>query len=107
MAKLSAATNKKFEELSDFISNPDFHAALKKAGKDKQLLRKAKADPKAYFNGEGVPPPPNADVTVSQLEAEGGVKGKVKVTVDVCWVALGFIEVCAQVEIWVEVDSEE
>lgn len=90
-----------FIVLSDYMSNPGLLAALEKAGKDKQILRMAKANPKEFFKHEGVPPPPpRADVTIAQVKVK--VTGKITVTLKVCVpIPLGG-EICTNVK--VEVD---
>ena len=76
---------KQFNDLSDFMSNPNLFTALKKAGNDEQLLRRASTHPKAFLRGEGVIPPPRTDVKIvySKKEKEGNFKGKITITVTV------------------------
>ena len=69
-----------FEEIFKFANQQAMTDALKRAGKDRQLLRKAKRDPKAFLRGEGLRLPPRVDVTISERRIGIGV-GRLCVTV--------------------------
>jgi hypothetical protein len=87
-------TKRSFDELSKFVSRQDVIDALGKAGKNKALFRKAKADPKAFFRGESIKIPPRTELTIARRAV--GVSGQISICVQVCRVILGFT-VCVQV----------
>lgn len=84
-------TTRSFDELSSFVSRQDVIDALEKAAKNNTLLRKAKADAKTFFRGEGIKLPPRADLTISARR----VTGQLTVCVEGCTTVLG-IRVCAK-----------
>jgi hypothetical protein len=87
----------KLIELSEFVSSPKVLVALGKAGKNKQLLRKAKTDPKGFFRDEGVTPPRRADVTISQI--------KRKITVKACY-GYWLFQCCAEQSEEIEIETK-
>jgi hypothetical protein len=69
-----------FDEIYKFVNQQAMTNALKRAGKDRELVRKAKRDPKAFLRDEGLRLPPRVDVTVSERSISVGT-GRLCITV--------------------------
>ena len=94
MAKIQTAKAKRtFEELSAFTNQQPVIDALERAGKNRAALRKAKQDGKAFLKGEGLTPPPRADVTISERRI---AVGQIRICITVCR-RVGTAVVCATV----------
>ena len=67
MPKISAAkATRTYNALSKFVARQDVVDALEKATKSPTLFRKAKADPKAFLQSEGVKVPARAQITIAR-----------------------------------------
>jgi hypothetical protein len=94
MARLQTTRARQaFDELSKFANQQAVIDALERAGKNRPLLRKAKRDAKAFLRGEGLTPPPRADVTISERRI---AVGQIRVCVTVCR-QIGPVIVCVTV----------
>ena len=94
MAKIDTAKAKRtFEELSAFTNQQAVVEALERAGKNRTTLRKAKQDAKLFLKGEGLTPPPRADVTISERRI---AVGQIRICITVCR-RVGPVVVCATV----------
>jgi hypothetical protein len=95
MPKIAASkATRSFAELARFVSRQDVIDALEKAGKDRSLYRKAKADPKAYFRGHGIKVPPRADLTISRRPA--ALSGQLTICLRVCF-GFGRVMICVDI----------
>jgi len=94
MTKISEKARQTFIELSQFASNQDVVNALNKAGRNKLLLREAKANPKKYLTNEGIKAPTGATLSISQSRPT--VSGQITICFQVCR-QLGRVLVCAQI----------
>jgi hypothetical protein len=94
MATIQTARAKRtFDELSAFTNQQAVIDALERAGKERTLLRSAKRDAKAFLKGEGLAPPPRADVTISERRIS---VNQIRICITVCRRVGSFI-VCATV----------
>jgi hypothetical protein len=77
-----AEARKTYDELSKFVAQQDVVDSIERAAKDKRLLRKAKANPKAYLEADGHRLPANTQVKILQQRVQ--VSGTITLCVQVC-----------------------
>ena len=90
----TAKATRAYDQLSKFVARQDVVDALEKAAKSPALFRKAKADPKAFLESEGIKVPARTELTIARQA--GAPSGSLILCLIVC-IVIGRFFFCVRI----------